>query len=377
MQTRSSAPPSLDDLPRVRGPRSRVNNVVVANRSHTAWIASLSPWPEEFGLDRMRALLDALGHPERAYPAIHVVGTNGKSTAARTIAALLDAEGLRTGCYTSPHVSGWGERLDTDSEGFERAVGRIRGAAERLGATQFEALTAGALAEFAARGADAAVVEAGLGGRLDATNVLDARVVLLTNVALEHTEILGETREQIAREKLAVAGPGAIVVLGEPEWARLIPKNEVRIGGAHEAAEAFLGRALSREVDVRLPGRLEWRSSTEVWDGAHTPAGVEWLLERLPETDWVVVCSMLADKDVDGMLELLSRVATAVVATQSSSARALPASELADRARRYVSRVVADEHPVAAVRSARELGDRVLVTGSLYLLADLHAATWP
>ena len=101
---------------------------------NTAWIASLSPWPEEFGLERMHALLDELGHPERAYPAIHVVGTNGKSTAARTIAALLETEGLRVGCYTSPHVSGWGERLDTDDQGFERrwaACARRRNAPAR------------------------------------------------------------------------------------------------------------------------------------------------------------------------------------------------------------------------------------------------------
>ena len=102
---------------------------------NTAWIASLSPWPEEFGLERMHALLDALGHPERAYPAIHVVGTNGKSTAARTIAALLETEGLRVGCYTSPHVSGWGERLDTDDESFER-VGGPRAASRRSGSAR-------------------------------------------------------------------------------------------------------------------------------------------------------------------------------------------------------------------------------------------------
>ncbi len=136
------------------------------------------------------------------------------------------------GAYTSPHVSGWEERLDTDAEGFERAVGRIRPAAERLQATQFEALTAAALAEFAAQGVDVAAIEAGLGGRLDATNVLDAPVVHLTNVSLEHTEVLGETREAIAREKLAVARPGAIVVLGEPEWAYLLSEQEVRMGGA-------------------------------------------------------------------------------------------------------------------------------------------------
>ncbi len=240
---------------------------------HTAWIESLSPWPEEFGLDRMRALLEELGHPEREFRSVHVVGTNGKSTATRTIAALLRREGLRVGAYTSPHVSGWEERLDTDAEGFERAVGRVRAAAERVGATQFEALTAAALAEFAAQGVDAAAIEAGLGGRLDATNVVDAPVVLLTNVGLEHTDVLGETREAIAREKLAVAQPGAIVVLGEPEWAYLLPDNEVRTGGAREAAEAFLGRASKGDADVRLPGRLEWRAADELWDGAHTPRG--------------------------------------------------------------------------------------------------------
>src|SRR5215217_9636850 len=142
----------------------------------TAWLAALSPWPEEFGLDRMRRLLERLGHPERRYPAIHVVGTNGKSTATRTVAALLLAEGRRAGAYTSPHVSGWDERIwiGGGEADFERAVARIRPHAEALGATQFEALTAAALAEFAERQVDVAVVEAGLGGRLDATHVVDA-----------------------------------------------------------------------------------------------------------------------------------------------------------------------------------------------------------
>jgi dihydrofolate synthase / folylpolyglutamate synthase len=341
---------------------------------HTDWIASLSPWPEEFGLERMHALLEELGHPERAFPSVHVVGTNGKSTATRTIAALLRGEGLRVGAYTSPHVSGWEERLDTDSAGFERAVGRVRAAAERVSATQFEALTAAALAEFASQGVDAAAIEAGLGGRLDATNVLAAPVVLLTNVGLEHTDVLGETRETIAREKLAVATPNAIVVLGEAEWAYVVPENEVRTGGAREAAEAFLGRAIASDAEVRLPGRLEWRSDTEVWDGAHTPEAIEWLFERIPRGEWVIVVSVLEDKNIAGMLERLARAGSTFVATQSSNPRALPADALADRARRYVSGVVTIADPVAALRRARELGPRVLVTGSLYLLADLHAA---
>ena len=128
--------------------------------SATDWIASLSPWPEEFGLDRMRRLLAELGDPQDAFAAIHVVGTNGKSTTTRMIAALLRGEGLQVGAYTSPHVSGWHERLETDAVGFERAVERVRPAAERARATQFEALTAAALAEFAAQRVDAAVVEA-------------------------------------------------------------------------------------------------------------------------------------------------------------------------------------------------------------------------
>jgi dihydrofolate synthase/folylpolyglutamate synthase len=341
---------------------------------YTAWIASLSPWPEEFGLERMHALLAALGNPERTFPAVHVVGTNGKSTATRTIAALLRGEGLRVGAYTSPHVSGWEERLDTDAEVFERAVARIRPAAEEVGATQFEALTAAALAEFAAREVDAAVVEAGLGGRLDATNVLAAPVVLLTNVGFEHTDVLGDTRELIAREKLAVVGPGAIAVLGEPEWAWLLPDNDVRTGGARGAAEAFLGHAVAGEVHVRLPGRLDRRSDNELWDGAHTPEAVDWLLERLPGDDWIVVASILGDKDAGGMLERLARAGDVFVATRSTNPRALPPSDLADRARRYFSHVETVEAPLAAVRRAHECGSRVLVTGSLYLLADLYAA---
>src|SRR5207248_8661642 len=123
--------------------------------SVTDWVASLSPWPEEFGLGRMHDLLERLGHPERAYPSLQVVGSNGKTTATRMSAALLGAEGLGVGAYTSPHASGWHERLDTDPDTFERAVARVRGHGEAVGATQFEVLTAAALAHFAETGVDA------------------------------------------------------------------------------------------------------------------------------------------------------------------------------------------------------------------------------
>jgi dihydrofolate synthase/folylpolyglutamate synthase len=336
-------------------------------QSATEWLESLSPWPTDgFGTERMRALLARLGDPQRSFEAVHVVGTKGKSTATRRIAATIGGA-----AYTSPHVSGWHERLQTDEAGFEQAVQRVRALADELGATQFEAVTAAAFADFAERGVVSAAIEAGLGGRLDATNVIDARVVLLTNVALEHTDVLGATREQIAAEKLAVAAPGAVVVLPDAEFAGLVPGNETRLGGAREAAEAFLGRPVEL-AEASLPGRLELRDG-EVRDGAHTPEAVDWLLAHLPEPhDYVVVASILADKDADAILERLSRAGRTLVATRSSNERALAAGEVARRGRTWFEVVETHEDPGDALRRARTLGRRVLVTGSLYLLADLH-----
>jgi dihydrofolate synthase / folylpolyglutamate synthase len=348
--------------------------------SQAEWIESLSPWPEEFGLGRMRALLAELGDPQRAYPAIHVVGTNGKSTATRRAAAFLAREGLSVGAYTSPHVSGWGERIQVDGEGtdFEAAIGRVRAAAERTGATQFETLTAAALAEFAAAEVDVAVVEAGLGGRLDATNVLGAGIVVLTNVALDHTDVLGGTREQIASEKLAVVIPGATVVLGEQEWAELArERGAARVVQAEDvartAAEAFLGRQLRGEVEAGLPGRFEF-AGDDVLAGAHNPAGVEWLVARLPRDDYVICAAILADKDARAMLATLARVGNSFVATQTATERTLAADELAQLAREFFADVESVPDATTALDRARERagpGGPVLVTGSLYLLRDL------
>ncbi|HET8653589.1 MAG TPA: Mur ligase family protein [Gaiellaceae bacterium] len=346
-------------------------------RPATDWVASLSPWPEEFGLERMRSLLARLGHPERRFPAVHVVGTNGKSTATRTIAALLRAEGRRAGAYTSPHVSDWAERIWVDGEevDFERAVARVRPDAEAVEATQFETVTAAALMEFAERDVDVAVVEAGLGGRLDATNVVDAEVVLLTNVSLEHTEVLGETAEEIAQEKLAVAHAARVVVLPDNDYAKFVPKGaEIVTGDERTAAEAFLGHPVAASVAVSLPGRLE-RRGRELRDGAHTAAGAVWLVERIDEPVGVVVASILAEKDVDAMLRTLASVSDRLVATQSGNPRALPAGELAERAAAHFARVEVEPDPRAALRHAVASSDGlVLVTGSLYLLADLAAS---
>ena len=244
---------------------------------------------------RMRALLAALGDPQLAYPAIHVVGTNGKSTATRTIEALLLAEGLSVGATVSPHVRSWAERITVDGEevDFEAAIGRVRPEAEAQEATQFETLCAAAFAEFARRDVDVAVVEAGLGGRLDATNVLRSHVVLLTNVGLEHTDVLGETREEIAAEKLAVVQEGTIAVLPERGVRASSPGRTSSSAAPVRRPPPSSGRSIEHEVDVTLPGRLE-RRGDEVWDGAHNADGVRWLVARLDRDDYTVVASILA-----------------------------------------------------------------------------------
>ena len=358
----------------------------------THWVESLSPWPKDgFGLERMHDLLHTLGDPQGAYPAIHVVGTNGKSTTTRMTEALLANAGRRVGTYLSPHVRGWSERIRIGGEeaDFERAIERVRPHAE--GATQFEIVTAAALTAFADAGVDVAVVEAGLGGRHDATNVLETRVVVLTNVALEHTDVLGGTREQIAAEKLAVVQPGCVVVLGDGEWEELARENgaaRVDIPGmsnlalAVAAAEAFLGEEVDPHAadDVSLPGRLERRgeSPLEIWDGAHNLAGLGYLLPRLPaREDWVVVASILEDKRPELMLEALSVLGPNLVATESSNGRALRARELAARAEPYFRHVDAVADPYAARAWALRLAGpegAVVVTGSLYLLAELSDA---
>jgi len=333
----------------------------------------------------MRALLRELGDPQERFRAVHVVGTNGKTTTTLMTEAILRAEGLRVGATISPHVRSWSERITTGD--FEEAIARVRPAAERVGATQFEVVIAAALAEFAGAGLDVAVVEAGLGGRLDATNVLDAPVVVLTNVALEHTDVLGPTREAIAAEKLAVVKPGATVVLCEPEWAEparargaswveLVSCTNIAL--AHAAAQAFLGRPVgaSAAEAVRVPGRLEVRAERplEIWDGAHNLAGLGWLLARLPSRRYVVVASILADKDPERMLAALSAIADRLVATRSAHPRALAAAELASLARFPADAVDDPGEALARARALAGPDGAVLVTGSLYLLQDLSGA---
>jgi dihydrofolate synthase / folylpolyglutamate synthase len=396
------------------------------------YLLSLELFGMRFGLDRMRRLMTALGHPERQFQSIHVVGTNGKSSTTRMIAAILAHHGLRTGAYLSPHLVSFGERIriddhDLEPREFGAAVGRAAHAAELVDrslegddrVTQFEALTAAAYSELAERHVEVAVIEAGLGGRYDATNVIPSKVQVLTSVGLEHTRWLGPTLADIAREKLDVVQPGATLVLGADldesvtEVAeRICAERDARIvragtdpgvpvgasgmfqrrnfALARAAAEAYLGEldpaaVAAAAAQVRVPGRLQEIDSEPLTliDGAHNPDGMRALAESLPELvadhDVVIaVVSILDDKDAAGMLAALMPACDALILTSSQNPRALPPPTLASLARQLAGPPVEIvREPRRALARARELaGPRgvVIATGSLYLIADLLAS---
>jgi dihydrofolate synthase/folylpolyglutamate synthase len=384
-----------------------------------------------FGLDRMHRLTTALGMPQRRFAQLHVVGSNGKSSTVRFIAAILERHGLRTGSYTSPHLARFRERIEVGErpvspERFAAAVERAARAAELVeraaaegddSVTQFELLTAAAFHELAASDVEVAVIEAGLGGRYDATNVIPSRVQVLTGAGLEHTRWLGPTITDITAEKLAVVRDHATLVVApdlDPEaravaervvaerHARLVeaPSDanvELRAPGsfqrrnfalARSAAEAFLGRPLEDDRvaraagETRVPGRLDVvaEAPLTIHDGAHNPAGAAALAAALPElvggrAPLVLVLSVLDDKDAAEMLANLLPLADRVVLTHCSNPRALSPGTLQSLAERLAgppSETVPD--PYAALERARRIAGpagAVLVTGSIYLIADL------
>ncbi|HEV7773823.1 MAG TPA: cyanophycin synthetase [Conexibacter sp.] len=392
------------------------------------YLLGLELFGMRFGLDRMRRLMTTLDQPERRYDTIHVVGTNGKSSTTRMIAAILQRHDLRVGAYLSPHLVSFAERIrvsdrDIESRAFARAVQRAAHAAALVDrsqhaddrVTQFEALTAAAFSELAAREIDVAVIEAGLGGRWDATNVLPSRVQVLTTVGLEHTRWLGPTVRDIAREKLAVVREGATLVIGadlhpdaqeeaqvvaERQGAKLVtapvdPGIEIAAPGAFQrrnfalaraAAEAYRGsleleRVRAAAAAVTIPGRLQVvaHEPLTVLDGAHNAEGVAALAESVPQLTagrrLVAVVSVLDDKDAAGMLRALLPHAEHVVFTRNQNPRALPPATLASLCAQLDGppcELEAD--PRRALARAREVagaGGVVLATGSIYLVADL------
>jgi dihydrofolate synthase/folylpolyglutamate synthase len=397
-------------------------------------LRSLELFGMRFGLDRMRRMMTVLGSPERRFDTIQVLGTNGKSSTTRMTAAILQRHGLRTGAYLSPHLVSYRERVLVDgselaADAFAAAIARASAAAERVNrtlegddhVTQFELLSAAALWQMAQSELGVAVIEAGLGGRYDATSVIDAPVTVLTNVGLEHTRWLGPTISDIAEEKLAVVQPQGVLVLGaelapdalvvaervaHEREARIVrpaplPASlELRAHGAFQrsnfalaraAAEAYLqanGLALeeaavldaARQTDV--PGRLQLVSDDPptVLDGAHNPDAVAALARALPEViahgPLALVLGVLEDKDAAAMLATLLPLCQRAWFTAPPSSRALSPAALQSRARQLgFDAVSCVASPTLALeqaqRWARERDGAVLATGSVYLVGDL------
>jgi dihydrofolate synthase/folylpolyglutamate synthase len=397
-------------------------------------LRSLELFGMRFGLDRMRRMMTVLGSPERRFASIHVLGTNGKSSTTRMTAAILERHGLLTGAYLSPHLISYRERVliserEIEADAFAAAVSRASWAAERVNrtlgeddhVTQFELLTAAALWEMAEQGVEVAVVEAGLGGRYDATSVIDAGVMVLTNVGLEHTRWLGPTISDIAEEKLAVVPARGTLVLGQDLAASALEVAE-RVAGeraaalvqvpaldpavplqargpfqrrnfalARAVAEAHLalaGVSLSEEAvaaaaaETSVPGRLQLLDGDPptLLDGAHNPDAARALAAALPEAlgerPLALVLGVLEDKDAAEMLATLLPLCERAWFTAPPSSRALSPAALESLARQMgFDAASCEPRPLQALARARdwarERDGAVLATGSVYLVGDL------
>jgi dihydrofolate synthase/folylpolyglutamate synthase len=431
-------------------PRARFDELVTWLDGHgdfERWMPTRATAPT---LDRIRAMCRILGDPERSFPVVHLTGTNGKGSVAKMLTALFMANGLQVGTYTSPNLARVNERLAHNDEPIaDEELVEVLGVLEMVEpmmeerATRFELLTAAAFWWFADIAVDVAVVEVGIGGRWDATNVVEPAVAAVTNVSYDHVEILGPTLADIAAEKAGIIKPGCRLVVGETEpgllkvflsaadtagvlesWVRgeefECSSNALAVGGrlldvrtpggsyegiylplhgAHQgdnaavalaSAEAFFASALSRDVveqafaSVEVPGRLEvvGRDPLIVLDGAHNVAGAESLARALVEEfpvggDTVAVVGMLQGRDPSAMLQTLTAAGVdTVVACTAPSPRALPAAEIAEagRAAGLVTLAVESVSEALQLALARvPVGGRLVVTGSLYVVADARS----
>ena len=395
----------------------------------------------KLGLERVSALLEQLGNPHRTLPVLHVGGTNGKGSVVATAEAILRARGLRVGRYTSPHLIDFRERILVDrapigEDDVLDFLERWTPEAERLGATFFEITTALALDHFAKANVDVAIVEVGLGGRLDATNVVDPRAAVVTSIALDHTEWLGNSIDAIAAEKGGIFKPSRPAVIGERDAG--IAEMLSRIATSHEAHPIVAARDRgaiatvriaaegtsfvidgARALAVRTPllgahqsdntvtamvgldaaGLAPWPTRSEVivvpsvalpgrfqrvgrWilDVAHNPSGAEVLADTVvavsPPRPIVALLAVLGDKDWRGIMRALARVCDAVVVTLPPSAppaRVWNVEEALAFARTLSWRALAEPHFDAALSRTDEMGATVLITGSFHTVGDAMA----
>jgi dihydrofolate synthase / folylpolyglutamate synthase len=369
------------------------------------WLASLEKLGIALGLGRVRALLRALDNPHRKYETIIVAGTNGKGSTAATLASILWAAGKRTGLYTSPALVEQREHWRIDGAMIEPAlleecIAALREAAESTGITPtyFEAITLIAFLAFAKARCEIAVLEVGMGGRLDATNVVRPIAALITPIALDHTEFLGNTIRKIAREKAGVIHRGAIVLTtaDDPAALDVLRKRAAKFGnrfihvtgehdtpleGPFQRRNAALAVRAARELKIdegaiargvretRWRGRLERMKigDKEIWiDGghnAHAAAAIAPFLDARVPRPRVLVFGVMKDKDVDAVVARLFPLFDRIITTEPLPPRSATAESLA----RGTGAIPVPE-PELAFRRALEGGERaIVVAGSLYL----------
>ena len=362
-----------------------------------------------------------LGRPERHYPSIHVGGTNGKGSTCAFLVAELRARGLRVGLYTSPHLVSPCERITVNDvpiseEAFAEWATLLQPHIERTGASFFEGTTAIAFADFAARGVDVAVIEVGLGGRLDATNVITPLVSVVTKIALEHTDYLGTDLKGIAREKAGIAKPGVPFVTGEPHAelrAELVreaerrgatpvvtvdisrhPAPDTRLGlrGAHQVGNAWVacgalkqlpaaaglpdGPPIGEEIpasfaDAYIPARFDVRGKW-IFDVAHNPDGMRVLVDALvhhaPTRPLHALVGIRNDKEWRPMLALLAPVVDRLVLTVPPSIPVMQRWSVSDVQGGPVAQIEPDFD--TALRDVQDGAATVLVTGSFHTVGD-------
>lgn len=380
------------------------------------WLFSRRRLGMKYNLDRMRALMEAMGSPQKAFRTVHVVGTNGKGSTTAMLAAIGRGLGLRVGHNTSPHLLSYRERINLDDrwipeEDAARFVTDHRAQIQKYSATFFEITTAMAAWYFARQGAQWVIAEAGLGGRLDATRVFSGEASVFTGVQIEHSRILGATRPLIATEKVAIAGEGTLLVAApQSEDVEAVIEEAVsrlhlrRIGPAHvsraplpgshqklngglalaAAIELFPGKAdeIAAVYDnlcstgLMWPGRLDMRHGDPqvLFDVAHNPESMEALLCHIREWEKPVpaVIGFLADKPWQRMVDMLAGSVGPVFAVTPLSERMLPARELSLAFERAGVRCVPCPSIEEALADCREFcgHGRMLVTGSFFVVGE-------
>jgi dihydrofolate synthase/folylpolyglutamate synthase len=379
----------------------------------------------ELGLERVRRALEALGDPQRRFAAVQLAGTNGKGSTAAMTDAILRAAGVRTGLHTSPHLARFTERIrvaDVEADGDRLAALDARVVATGVPLTYFEIATVLAFLYLAEEGVELAVLETGLGGRLDAVTACEPVATAVTSIALDHMDYLGGTLREIAREKAGIIKPGVPHVIGalppeaEAEMQRAATaagapllrtgrdfaevEVEVPVGlpGAHQRANAAIAVELARRAmgqlqrplppeavraglaGVRWPGRLERVTSDVLLDCAHNVEGARALAAALPALaeghPIALLISIVRDKDARGILEALAPVVSTIIATQSGNPRSLPAADLGTAARAVGARTQVSPDPIVALNLARRFvghGGLVVAAGSIFLIGELRA----